>query len=126
MDIRLPYGTNHDDVVAAVDRVIAESGVSGVEASYEWIAEGNVTSDTCTLVTSLKKNIEDIWGEECLPRTSGIERRGALSPSGLSHHPVRAVQQRRHPRYNEDVDIIDVVHAAEIYMLTLCDMLGIA
>lgn len=127
VDIRLPYGTNHDDVVAAVDRVIAESGVSGVEASYEWIAEGNVTSDTCTLVTSLKKNIEDIWGEECLPAyqwaSSDAAHYRRLGCPTIQFGPCN--NDGIHG-YNEDVDIIDVVHAAEIYVLTLCDMLGIA
>ena len=126
VDIRLPFGTNHAEVMAAVDKVIEESGVSGVEASYEWIAEGNVTSDTCTLVTSLKKNIEDIWGEECLPAyqwaSSDAAHYRALGCPTIQFGPCN--NDGIHG-YNEDVDVIDVVHAAEIYMCTLCDMLGI-
>lgn len=127
IDVRLPYGTDHDEVVAAVERVIAESGVAGVEATYEWITEGNVTSDTCTLVTSLKKNIEDVWGEECLPAyqwaSSDAANYRLLGCPTIQFGPCN--NDGIHG-YNEDVDIIDVVHAAEIYMLTLCDMLGIA
>lgn len=127
IDVRLPYGTDHDEVVAAVERVIAESGVTGVEATYEWIAEGNVTSDTCTLVTSLKKNIEDVWGEECLPAyqwaSSDAANYRLLGCPTIQFGPCN--NDGIHG-YNEDVDVIDVVHAAEIYMLTLCDMLGVA
>ncbi|HJG36824.1 M20 family metallopeptidase [Enorma phocaeensis] len=127
IDVRLPYGTDHDEVVAAVERVIAESGVTGVEAAYEWITEGNVTSDTCTLVTSLKKNIEDVWGEECLPAyqwaSSDAANYRLLGCPTIQFGPCN--NDGIHG-YNEDVDVIDVVHAAEIYMLTLCDMLGVA
>ena len=99
IDVRLPYGTDRDEVVAAVERVIAESGVEGVEPTFEWITEGNVTSDTCTLVTSLKKNIEEGLGRGVPAGIPvGVERCGELPPAGMPHHPVRPVQQRRHPR----------------------------
>lgn len=127
VDVRLPFGTDHDEVVAAVDEVIAKSGVEGVEAEYEWITEGNVTSDTCTLVTSLKKNIEAVWGEECLPAyqwaSSDAANYRLLGCPTVQFGPAN--NDGIHG-YNEDVDVEDVVHAAEIYMLTLCDMLGIA
>ena len=126
IDVRLPYGTDRDEVVAAVERVIAESGVEGVEPTFEWITEGNVTSDTCTLVTSLKKNIEEVWGEECLPAyqwaSSDAANYRLLGCPTIQFGPCN--NDGIHG-YNEDVDVIDVVHAAEIYMLTLCDMLGI-
>lgn len=126
VDVRLPYGCKHEDVVAAVDRIIEESGVTGVEASYEWIAEGNYTDDTCLLVTSLKDNIESIWGEECLPAyqwaSSDAAHYRALGCPTIQFGPANNAGIHG---YNEDVDVEDVVHAAEIYMLTLCDMLGI-
>ncbi len=127
VDIRLPFGTDHDAVVAAVDKVIAEAGVTGIECTYDWIAEGNVTSDTSTLVTSLKKNIEEVWGEECLPAyqwaSSDAAHYRRLGCPTIQFGPCN--NDGIHG-YNEDVDVIDVVHAAEIYMLTLCDMLGVA
>ncbi len=127
VDVRLPFGTNHDDVVAAVDRVIADSDVEGVEASYEWIAEGNVTDDRSTLVMSLKKNIEAVWDEECLPAyqwaSSDAAHYRKLGAPTVQFGPAN--NEGIHG-YNEDVDVEDVVHAAEIYMLTLCDMLGIS
>lgn len=126
IDIRLPFGTDHDEVAAAVDRVIAQSGVSGIECAYDWIAEGNVTSDTSTLVMSLKKNIEEVWGEECLPAYQWA------SSDAAHYRTVGAPTIQFGPAnndgihgYNEDVDVVDVIHAAEIYMLTLCDMLRI-
>lgn len=126
IDVRLPYGCKHEDVVAAVDAMIAKSGVSGVEASYEWIAEGNYTDDESTLVTSLKKSIEDVWHEECLPAyqwaSSDAAHYRELGAPTIQFGPANNAGIHG---YNEDVDVEDVVHAAEIYMLSLCDMLGV-
>lgn len=126
IDIRMPYGCRHEDVVAAVDALLAKSGVSGVEAGYEWISEGNYTDDDSVLVTSVKKNIEDVWGEECLPAyqwaSSDAAHYRALGCPTIQFGPANNAGIHG---YNEDVDVEDVVHAAEIYMLSLCDMLGI-
>lgn len=126
IDVRLPCGCKHEDVVAAVDAMIAKSGVTGVEASYEWIAEGNYTDDESKLVTSLKANIEQVWGEECLPAyqwaSSDAAHYRKLGAPTIQFGPAN--NDGIHG-YNEDVDVIDVVHAAEIYMMSLCDMLGV-
>ena len=39
VDVRLPYGCKHEEVVAAVDALIAKSGVEGVEASVNLASE---------------------------------------------------------------------------------------
>ncbi|WP_293826681.1 M20 family metallopeptidase [uncultured Parolsenella sp.] len=126
IDVRLPCGCKHEDVVAAVDAMIAKSGATGVEASYEWIAEGNYTDDESKLVTSLKANIEQVWGEECLPAyqwaSSDAAHYRKLGAPTIQFGPAN--NDGIHG-YNEDVDVIDVVHAAEIYMMSLCDMLGV-
>ena len=126
VDVRLPYGCRHEDVVAAVDALIAKSGVEGVEASYEWIEEGNCTDDESLLVTSFKKNIEAVWNEECLPAyqwaSSDAAHYRKLGAPTIQFGPANNAGIHG---YNEDVDVQDVVNAAEIYMLSLCDMLGI-
>ncbi|MBR2836622.1 MAG: ArgE/DapE family deacylase [Coriobacteriales bacterium] len=126
IDVRLPCGADHDEIIAAVDALIEKSGEQGITPVYEWIAEGNYTSDTCLLVTSFKKNIEAIWQEECLPAyqwaSSDAKHYRELGCPTIQFGPANNAGIHG---YNEDVDIIDVVHAAEIYMLSLCEMLGI-
>lgn len=126
VDVRLPYGTDHDEVVRAVDALIAKSGVVGVEARYEWIAEGNYTDDTSILVESFKRNIEEVWGEECLPAyqwaSSDAKHYRDLGCPTIQFGPAN--NEGIHG-YDEDVDVADVVHAAEIYMLSVCDMMGV-
>lgn len=126
IDVRLPCGADHDEIVAAVEALIAESGETGITASYEWIAEGNYTDDTCLLVTSYKKNIEAVWNEECLPAyqwaSSDAKHYRDLGCPTIQFGPAN--NEGIHG-YNEDVDVEDVVNAAQIHMLSLCDMLGI-
>lgn len=126
IDCRLPCGTERAEVVAAVEALIAESGVEGVTAEYNWISEGNYTDDTCLLVTSYKKNIEQVWGEECLPAyqwaSSDAQHYRDLGCPTIQFGPSNNAGIHG---YNEDVDVADVIHAAEIHMLSLCDMLGI-
>lgn len=126
LDVRLPCGTNHAEVEAAMNTIIAKSGVEGVEASFDWIAEPNYTSDTCKLVTSLRANIEEVWQQECLPAyqwaSSDAAHYRALGCPTIQFGPCN--NDGIHG-YNEDVDVEDIIHAAEIYMLTLCDMLGV-
>ncbi len=127
IDVRLPCGCDRGELEAAVDAMIAKAGVSGVEACYEWISEGNYTDYDCLLVTSFKKNIETVWGEECLPAyqwaSSDAKHYRDLGCPTIQFGPANNAGIHG---YNEDVDVEDVVHAAEIYMLSLCDMLGIA
>ena len=126
IDCRLPCGADHDEIVATVDALIAESGVKGVTAEYNWISEGNYTDDTCLLVTSYKKNIEQVWNEECLPAyqwaSSDAQHYRDLGCPTIQFGPANNAGIHG---YNEDVDVEDVIHAAEIHMLSLCDMLGI-
>nr|WP_306792784.1 M20 family metallopeptidase [Collinsella urealyticum] len=126
IDVRLPYGTVREEVVAAVDDMLAQAGAEGVEARYEWIAEGNATDDASPLVVSLKRNIEAVWGEECLPAyqwaSSDAAHYRKLGCPTIQFGPANNAGIHG---YNEDVDVEDVVRAAEIYMLTLCDLLGV-
>ncbi len=126
VDVRLPCGADHDEIVAAVDEIVAESGVEGVTVDYDWISEGNYTDDDSLLVTSFKKNIELVWGGECLPAyqwaSSDAMHYRLIGCPTIQFGPANNAGIHG---YNEDVDVEDVVHAAEVYMLSLCEMLGI-
>lgn len=126
VDVRLPCGADHAEIVAAVEAIVAKSGETGITVDYDWIAEGNFTSDTCTLVASYKKNVEAVWGIECLPAYQWASSDAKYYRDlGLPTIQFGCANNAGIHGYNEDVDIVDVVHTAEIHMLSLCDMLGI-
>ncbi len=126
IDCRLPYGADHDEIEAAVQEMIRVSGVEGVSYELRWSSEANVTLNDTALVKALKKNAEEVWGFTVYPawqwacsdareyRYLGIPtiQYGPSNTGGI-HAP------------NENVDIEDVVNAGQIYVRTLCELMGI-
>ena len=103
-----------------------DSGVNGVEYEVNWINLGNSTPIDAKIVQSLKKNAEKIWNIEVLPAyqwaSSDAKYYRELNIPTIQYGPSNT--EGIHS-YNENVDIEDVLNASKIYLLTLCDLLGI-
>lgn len=126
IDCRLPYGVDHEEIENTVKEMIKTAGVEGVEYELLWKSEANVTRDDSDIVQAIKKNAEAIWGITVYPawqwacsdareyRLKGVPtiQYGPSNTEGI-HAP------------NENVDIEDVVNAGQIYVLSLCDLLGV-
>ena len=126
VDMRLPIGIDHNEIIAAVEKLIADAGVTGVEALYEWCGEANYTDYDAALVRAVHRNAESIWGIRILPAyqwaSSDAKHYRDLGIPTIQYGPANTGGIHS---YNEDVDIEDVVHAAEVYMLSFCDLLGV-
>ena len=123
IDCRLPYGVDHDEIEATINKMIKAAGV-GYE--LKWMSEANVTSDDSAIVQAIKKNAESLWGFTVYPawqwacsdareyRKQGVPtiQYGPSNTEGI-HAP------------NENVDIKDVVTIGQVYVLSLCDLMGI-
>lgn len=126
VDMRLPIGTKREHIEKAVEQLIAESGVTGVDIEMNWKAESNYTDYDASIVQVFRKNAEYIWGTEILPAyqwaSSDARYYRELGIPTIQFGPANCVGIHS---YNEDVDIEDVVHSAEIYMLSICELLGV-
>lgn len=126
VDMRLPIGTVKEEVISAVEAMIAQSGVTGVEAVFDWKAEPNFTPYDSPVVSVFHKNAEAIWNNKVLPAyqwassDAGYYRNLGIPTIQFGPANLSGIHS-----YNEDVDILDVIHSAEIYMLSFCDLLGI-
>ena len=126
IDCRLPYGVDHDEIEATVKEMISAAGVEGVGYELLWKSEANVTRDDSAIVQAIKKNAEALWGFTVYPawqwacsdareyRMQGVPtiQYGPSNTEGI-HAP------------NENVDIEDVVKIGQVYVLSLCDLMGI-
>lgn len=126
VDVRLPIGVVHQEIVDMLDKIIAECGVDGISYDLQWKSEGNYTEESETIVQTVKKNAEAIWGIEVIPAyqwasSDARDYRCAGIPT-IQYGPANTPGIHS---YNENVDIEDVVNAGQIYVLSLCDMLGI-
>lgn len=126
IDLRLPIGVKRSEVETAVVNLIRDSGVVGVEPEFEWAAEPNFTDDRCDIVQIFKKNAEVIWNREVLPAyqwaSSDAKYYRELGIPTIQYGPSNT--EGIHS-YNEDVDCEDVAHAGEIYVMSLCELLGL-
>ena len=125
-DCRLPIGIRHEDIEAAVKKMIADSGETGIEYVLEYHSEANFTDYDAPIVRMVHKNAEAIWGRTVLPAyqwaSSDAKYYRNLGIQTIQYGPANC--EGIHG-YNEDVDIEDVIHAAEIYMLSFCELLDV-
>jgi succinyl-diaminopimelate desuccinylase len=126
VDMRLPIGVKKEEIAAAVQELIRKSGVAGVEAELDYKAQANHTDYHAAIVKTLQGHAEKIWQATVRPAyqwaSSDAKYYRDLGIPTIQFGPANL--EGIHG-YNEDVDIEDVVHAAEIYMLTFCDLLGV-
>lgn len=126
VDVRLPIGVDHKEIEDMLAAIVAESGVDGVSYELQWKSEGNYTEEDEVIVQTVKRNAESIWNMEVIPAyqwasSDARDYRRAGIPT-IQYGPANTAGIHS---YNENVDIQDVVNAGQIYVLSLCDMLGI-
>ena len=106
--------------------LLKQATKSGLTMNEAALIQANVTRDDSDIVQAIKKNAEAIWGITVYPawqwacsdareyRLKGVPtiQYGPSNTEGI-HAP------------NENVDIEDVVNAGQIYVLSLCDLLGV-
>ena len=127
VDMRLPIGIDLRQLEHEIREMIKESCVEGVEYEADWKNFGNSTPIDSQIVQTLRKNAEDIWKIEVLPAyqwaSSDANYYRKLNIPTIQYGPSNT--EGIHS-YNENVDIEDVINASKIYLLTICDLLGIS
>ena len=126
VDVRLPIGVDHKEIEDMMAQIVAESGVEGITYDMLWKSEGNYTDEDDVIVQTVKKNAEAIWGQEVIPayQWASSDAR-AYRAAGIPTIQYGPSNTEGIHSYNENVDIEDVVNAGQIYVLSLCDMLGV-
>ena len=107
-------------------KIVADSGEEGITYDMHWKSEGNYTDEDAVIVQTVKKNAEAVWGHEVVPAyqwaSSDARDYRRVGVPTIQYGPSNT--EGIHS-YNENVDIEDVVNAGQIYVLSLCDMLGV-
>lgn len=126
VDVRLPIGVEHKEIEDMLAKIVADSGEEGITYDLHWKSEGNYTDEDAVIVQTVKKNAEAVWGHEVVPAyqwaSSDARDYRRVGVPTIQYGPSNT--EGIHS-YNENVDIEDVVNAGQIYVLSLCDMLGV-
>ncbi|MBK5261632.1 MAG: ArgE/DapE family deacylase [Peptostreptococcaceae bacterium] len=126
VDCRLPIGVDHDEVERVVNSIIENSGEKGVICEFHWKNDANYTVEEAPIVQALKKNAEKVWNIEVIPAwqwaSSDAREYRMLGIQTIQYGPsnIEGIHAK-----NENVDIEDVLNSSQIYLMTLCDLLGI-
>ena len=101
-------------------------GVEGVTYELQWKSEGNYTEEDEAIVQTVKRNAEAVWNMEVIPAyqwaSSDARDYRRVGIPTIQYGPSNTAGIHS---YNENVDIQDVVNAGQIYVLSLCDLLGV-
>ncbi|SCZ81097.1 M20 family metallopeptidase [Acidaminobacter hydrogenoformans] len=126
VDIRLPIGADVTEVDRAIQTIIDDSDVDGVEYDVTWKNFGNSTSIDAPIVQAIKKYAEEIWDIKVLPAYQWASSDARYyREKGIPTIQYGPANTEGIHSYNENVDIQDVINANKIYLLSLCDLLGI-
>ena len=124
VDVRLPIGVDHQEIIDTVNRCL--EGTNGIECEFHWNSEGNYTEESEPIVQAVKKNAEKLWGFEVIPAyqwaSSDAREYRAQGIPTIQYGPSNT--EGIHS-YNENVDIEDAVNSSQIYVLSLCDLMGV-
>lgn len=120
VDIRVPIGIQRQTVEAAIEDCLGSEDVT-----YElgWHSDANFTDEYDPLVQSVRKNAESLWPFEIIPAyqwaSSDAREYRELGLATLQYGPSNTAGIHS---YNEDVDVLDVINAAKVYLLTIFDL----
>ena len=126
VDLRIPLGVTIEEVEEKIKEMIAKSGVEGEEYELGCTMLANYTEIDAPIVEAIKKHAEDLWKEEVLPAyqwasSDAREYREKGIPT-IQFGPSNTIGIHS---YNETVDIEDVEKSGLIYVLSLCDLMGV-
>ncbi len=126
VDVRLPIGVEHQEIEDMMAKIVADSGVDGISYDMLWKSDGNYTDEDAVIVQTVKKNAEAVWGIEVIPAYQWASSDARVyREKGIPTIQYGPANTEGIHSYNENVDIEDVVNAGQIYVLSLCDMLGV-
>lgn len=124
LDCRLPIGVNNQEIIDMVDDILAQN--PGVTAQLNWKSEPNFTDPSAVIVQTVKKYSEEVLGFKVVPKFQWASSDARVYRKlGIPTIQFGPANTEGIHSYNENVDISDVENSAKIYVLALCEMLGI-
>lgn len=125
LDVRVPIGVNHEDVIARVDEIIAKSGIKGVTATYDNPRGGNFVSVKDPIVETVRDCIKELLDIELITayQWASSDTR-YFREAGISTIQYGPSNTEGIHNYNETVDVADIVTAAKVYAAIILSLVG--
>jgi succinyl-diaminopimelate desuccinylase len=125
IDIRIPIGISSGQVIAKLEAIIRELGVTGVTYEHPWRSEPNYTEVNAAIVATVAQNVHAVSGIQ-LARTYQWASSDAryFRYAGIPTMQYGPSNTEGIHSYNETVDVADLIIAAKVYAGTIIDFLN--
>ena len=125
LDVRVPIGVNHEDVIKKVDEIIEKSGITGVHATYDNPRGGNLVSVKDPIVKTASECIKELLGIDLIAAyqwaSSDTRYFREAGISTIQYGP--SITAGIH-NYNEMVRVDDIVTACKVYAAIILELVG--
>ena len=125
LDVRVPIGVRHEDVIAKVDEIIKKSGLTGITAAYDNPRGGNFVSVKDPIVATVKECIKELLGINMLTayQWASSDTR-YFREAGISTIQYGPSNTEGIHNYNETVNVADIITASKVYAAIILSLVG--
>lgn len=124
IDMRLPIGTTHEEVLEGLNGIIGRLGLKGIEYDYKWNSSANYTDVDTDLVKSVVLNAEAIWQKRVVPAYQWASSDARYyRMKGIPTIQYGPANTKGIHSYNEDVDVEDIINSTKVYLGIMADLL---
>lgn len=125
LDVRVPIGVSHEDIIKKVEEIIAVSGIEGIHATYDNPRGGNYVSVNDSIVTTTQECVQELLGINCSAtyQWASSDTR-YFRESGIATIQYGPSNTEGIHNYNETVDVADVIVACKIYAALILELVG--
>lgn len=125
LDVRVPIGVNHEDVIVKVDEIIARSGIEGITVTYDNPRGGNYVSVKDPIVETVRDCIKELLDIDLITayQWASSDTR-YFREAGISTIQYGPSNTEGIHNYNETVDVADIVTAAKVYAAIILSLVG--
>lgn len=125
LDVRVPIGVNHEDVIDKVNEIIARAGIEGVMATYDNPRGGNFVSVKDPIVETVRDCIKELLNIDLITayQWASSDTR-YFREAGISTIQYGPSNTEGIHNYNETVDVADIITAAKVYAAIILSLVG--
>lgn len=125
LDVRVPIGVSHEEVMAKVDEIIKKSGLTGITATYDNPRGGNYVSVNDPIVATVKECIKELLGIDMITayQWASSDTR-YFREAGISTIQYGPSNTEGIHNYNETVNVADIITASKVYAAIILSLVG--
>lgn len=125
LDVRVPIGVDHEEVIAKVDEIIKKSGLTGITATYDNPRGGNYVSVNAPIVATVKECIKELLGIDMITayQWASSDTR-YFREAGISTIQYGPSNTEGIHNYNETVNVADIITASKVYAAIILSLVG--